>query len=235
MILKQTDVDIEIKCMLYTDNSTLRRLFLNLPLLYYEVEGSDIMSYITGNMIKELRTKKKMTQKQLADILLVSDKTVSKWETGRGLPDIGIIDSLASALGVSLAELLVGEITINKNRSANLKKSTLYVCPICGNVIISTGNGTFSCCGVTLPVLETENEDDNHLISVKSIDNEYYISIDHTMSKDHYISFVLYVTTNRYQLIKLYPEQMAEGRFNIMGHGFIYAYCNVHGLFRVLI
>ena len=64
------------------------------------------MGYVTGNTIKELREKKKYTQQELAERLKISDKAVSKWETNRGLPDIGIIEDLAKVLGVSIAELL---------------------------------------------------------------------------------------------------------------------------------
>lgn len=88
------------------------------------------MNYVTGNTIKRLREKKGITQKQLADMLAVSDKTVSKWETGKGLPDIGIIKELAEALQVSIAELLTGDVVKNENTSGNMKKMSFYVCPI---------------------------------------------------------------------------------------------------------
>ena len=81
-------------------------------------------NYITGNAIKILREKQKLTQSQLAEKLCVSDKTVSKWETGRGLPDISMIEPLANVLKVSVPELLSGDRVINQNRSANLLKSS---------------------------------------------------------------------------------------------------------------
>ena len=93
--------------------------------------------YITSTTIKTLREKLRMTQSQLAMKLCVSDKTISKWETGRGLPDISLIEPLANVLQVSIPELLSGELIINKNRSANILKSNLYVCPICGNIFHS--------------------------------------------------------------------------------------------------
>ncbi len=193
------------------------------------------MSYVTGKIIKELREKKKYTQKQLADILLISDKTVSKWETDRGLPDISLIGSLAEALGVSVTELLVGEIAENSNRSANMKKMQFYVCPVCGNVIQAIGKGSFSCCGIMLPVAEVEEEHEKYQIQVQVIDNEYYVNIDHPMTKDHYISFFAYVTSNHTEMVKLYPEQNAECRFARRGRGFLYAYCNKDGLFRHIV
>ena len=193
------------------------------------------MNYVTGNTIKELREKHKLTQKQLADQLAVSDKTVSKWETGKGLPDIGIITDLAQALGISLAELLTGEYAVNQNRSANMARLSFYVCPLCGNIIQAVGSGSYSCCGILLPELEVEEADERHEIQVETVDQEYYVSLDHEMTKEHYISFFAYVTADRVQLAKLYPEQSAAAGFTRQGHGFIYAYCNRHGLYKVRI
>ena len=193
------------------------------------------MNYVTGNTIKELREKQKLTQRQLADRLAVSDKTVSKWETGKGLPDIGIITELASALGISLAELLAGEYAVNENRSANMQRLSFYVCPLCGNIVQAVGNGSYSCCGLLLPVLEVEDADEIHTVRVETVDSEYYVSVEHEMTKEHYISFFAYVTSDGVQLRKLYPEQSAEARFARRGHGFMYAYCNRHGLYKVRI
>jgi DNA-binding XRE family transcriptional regulator/desulfoferrodoxin (superoxide reductase-like protein) len=191
------------------------------------------MSYVTGTTIKELRIKKNLTQKQLADEMQISDKTISKWETNRGLPDIGLIDSLANCLGVSIAELLTGDYAINSNRSANMRKTKFYVCPVCGNVVQAAGEGIYTCCGITLPELITEEDDENHKISVELDGHEFYVHLEHAMTKQHYISFIAYVTSSRIQFVKLYPEQSVEARFTKIGHGVIYAYCNQHGLFSV--
>ncbi|MDD3251972.1 MAG: helix-turn-helix domain-containing protein [Lachnospiraceae bacterium] len=190
------------------------------------------MNYVTGSIIKELREKKKMTQKELAECILVSDKTVSKWETNRGLPDIGIIDELARALDVSVAELLTGEYKENENRSANMKKMLFYVCPVCGNIITAVGKGSYSCCGITLHELETEPDDEQHEIKVELIEHEYAVSMQHPMEKTHYISFLAYVTSDTCEMVKLYPEQDVIVRFRKRGHGMLYGYCNRHGLFR---
>ncbi|BAL00186.1 putative Xre family DNA-binding protein [Oscillibacter valericigenes Sjm18-20] len=189
--------------------------------------------YVTGSTVRELREKKKLTQKQLAETLCVSDKTVSKWETGRGLPDISLLEPLASELGISVAELLSGECFINANRSANLLRSKFYVCPICGNVIWAAGEGAYSCCGVSLPPLEAEEPDKAHEIRAERVENEWYTTVDHTMSKSHFISFLAFVTDNRVQIARLYPEQSAEARFSMCGQGRLYAYCNRHGLFSL--
>lgn len=187
--------------------------------------------YITSTTIKALREKQHMTQSQLAMKLCVSDKTISKWETGRGLPDISLIESLAGALQVSIPELLLGELITNTNRSANILKSNLYVCPICGNIFHSTGTALISCCGITLPPLEAESVDSEHQLSCETIEHEYFISAKHPMSKTHYISFIAYCTGDRFEVVKLYPEGNLEARFLRRGHGLLFWYCNHHGLF----
>lgn len=188
-------------------------------------------NYITGTTIKTLREKQSMTQAQMAEKLCISDKTISKWETGRGLPDISMLESIADVLKVSIPELLTGETVTNTNVSANLMRSKIYVCPVCGNVLHSSGEAVISCCGINLPVLETEEIDDEHDINVELIEHEYYITIDHEMTKKHYISFIAYCTGNRFEYVKLYPEGNAEARFFKRGRGIVFWYCNHHGLF----
>ena len=188
--------------------------------------------YDTGAAIKALREKKRLTQQQLAEKLSVSDKAVSKWETGKGFPDISLLEPLASVLQVSLPELLSGEQVINANRSANLLKSNLYVCPVCGNIFHSTGSAMISCCGVTLPPLEAEQADAAHQIQCEKIEDEIFVSARHPMTKGHYLSFVAYCTGERFEIVKLYPESSVAVRFFSRGHGVLYWYCNHHGLFQ---
>lgn len=189
-------------------------------------------NYITGKIIKELRERKQLTQVELADIIGVSDKTISKWETGKGLPDISLIEPLAKALEVSIIELMNGEYITNQNKAGNMLKSNFSVCPICGNIIHTMGENINSCCGINLPILEAELENEKHTINCETIENEYYISLEHEMTKDHYISFIAYVTNNRCEIVKLYPEQNVEARFLKRGKGIIYAYCNKDGLVK---
>lgn len=193
------------------------------------------MSYVTGKLIKELREKKRMTQKELAEQIHISDKTVSKWETEKGLPDIAIVEDLAKALGVSITELLTGDLRENENLSANMKRMHFYVCPICGNVITSVGQGNYSCCGLTLQEAEREDCDEEHQIHIEDVEDEYHVYMNHPMDKKHYVSFLSYVTTENCEIIKLYPEQDISARFRKKGHGMIYAYCNRHGMFAVLL
>jgi len=188
-------------------------------------------NYVTGSTIKLLREKKGYTQRQLAELLMVSDKAVSKWESGRGLPDITLMEPLAKTLGVSIAELFSGECVQNTNRHGNMLRSKFYVCPVCGNAIFSAGEGAFSCCGVQLPPLEAEKDDAEHSIKTETIEGDLFVSMQHPMEKTHYVSFFALVTADRVQFIKLYPEQDASARFPVRGRGMLYACCNRHGLF----
>ena len=190
-------------------------------------------SYVTGNTIKQLREQNKMTQTELAEKLGVSSKTISKWETGKGLPDINLLQPLATELGVSVIELMNGEQIINKNISANMLRCHFYVCPICGNVIHALGNAVVSCCGITLPPLEAEEPDDDHAITIERVEDEHFVTIHHSMTKQHFISFVAFVTSDRLQMVKLYPEGNAETRLQLRGRGYLYYYCNHHGLFKI--
>ena len=189
-------------------------------------------SYVTGATIRQLREKRNLTQAELAEKIGVSSKTISKWETAKGLPDISLLQPLAQALNISVIELMNGEHIINKNISANMLRSQFHVCPICGNVIHSTGSSVISCCGITLPALEAEEADDDHTINIESVEDEHFITVHHPMTKEHFISFIAFVTSDRMQLVKLYPEGNAETRLQLRGMGYLYWYCNRHGLFK---
>lgn len=189
--------------------------------------------YVTGSVIKKLRERQNLTQLELATKLNVSDKTVSKWETAKGYPDITLLESIADVLHVSVAELISGNQINNMNVSANMMHSKFYVCPICGNVIHSMGEAVINCHGVLLSPLESEEPDENHGISIEIIDDEYYVQISHEMSKEHYISFIAAVSSDRIQMVKLYPEGSSEARFQIRGVQKFYYYCNRDGLYSI--
>ena len=188
--------------------------------------------YVTGALIKRLRENKNMTQVELAQKINVTDKAISKWETGRGLPDLSLVEPLAQALGVSLIELFSGVSVVNTNKSANMLCEKFYVCPLCGNVIQSSGDALISCCGITLSTLEAETPDDRHQIIVECIEDEYYVSVQHEMTKTHYISFIAAVGHDCVEVKKMYPEQNAQARVKRSGVKYIYFYCNQHGLFK---
>ena len=187
--------------------------------------------YVTGAVIRELREKHRMTQLQLAEKLRVSDKTVSKWETGKGYPDITLLEPIAKSFGISVTELISGSPVTNANVSANMLRSVFYVCPVCGNVIHGMGEAVISCHGLQLIPLEAEQSDEDHMIFVERAEDEYYIRIDHPMTKSHYISFIAALSSDGFQMIKLYPEGEAQARVKIRGVKKIFFYCNRDGLF----
>lgn len=166
-------------------------------------------TYVTGSTIRQLRETKGLTQAELAGMLSVSAKTISKWETAKGLPDISLLEPLAAALGVSVLELMQGEPIINRNRAANLLRSKLYVCPLCGNVLHATGQAVVSCCGIALPALdiaEAEDVDEHHQLTVERVEDELFVTLHHPMEKNHYISFLAYLTGDKLQLVSSYPR-----------------------------
>lgn len=187
--------------------------------------------YVTGAAIKALREKYGMTQAELAARLCVSDKAVSKWENGRGFPDVSLLEPLGRALRVSVPELLCGQAVVNANRASNMLKSRFYVCPVCGNVIFARGDAMLSCCGIQLPALEAEEPDPAHMPQVQRVEDEIFVAADHPMSKEHYLSFIAYMTVDRCETRALYPEGGAEARFFYRGRGRLYLCCNRHGLF----
>ena len=189
-------------------------------------------TYVTGATIKQLREMRNMTQTELAEKIGVSSKTISKWETAKGLPDISLLQPLAQALGISVIELMNGEPISNKNISGNMLRSKFCVCPICGNVIHTLGDTVVSCCGITLPALEAEESDEDHPIQIERVEDEHFITIHHPMTKSHYITFVAFICSDRLQMVKLYPEGDAQTRLQLRGRGYLYYYCNHHGLFR---
>lgn len=190
-------------------------------------------NYVTGKIIRTLREDKGLTQAALADLLGVTSKAVSKWETAKGLPDVSLLEPLASALGVSVTELMNGERIVNHNKCANLLRSRFHVCPVCGNALLSLGDASISCCGLILPVLEAEDVDAQHSVIIEAVEDESYVTVSHEMTKEHYISFLCYVTGDRSQFVKFYPEGNAETRLQLRGRGILYLYCNRHGLMRV--
>ncbi len=188
--------------------------------------------YVTGATIRTLREKYRMTQAELAEKLSVSDKAVSKWENGRGFPDVSLLEPLSQALHISVAELLCGQPITNSNRAANMLKSRFYCCPVCGNVLFARGEALISCCGILLPAMEAEEPDGEHLLKIEKAEDEIFVTAGHPMRKEHYLPFIAYMTVDGCEIRNLYPEGGAETRFFFRGSGWLYACCNRHGLFR---
>ena len=183
-----------------------------------------------GRLIFSLRSEKRMTQKQLADALNISDKTISKWERGLGCPDVTLLQELSGVLGVNIGQILSGDMEASGVDRGNLKKLKFYVCPVCGNTITSTSEPEISCCGRILTPLMPKQADEAHRITVEEFEDERYITSGHGMSKGHYISFIAAVDTDRVYLIKLYPEQDCAARLPAVRGGKLFWYCTEHGL-----
>lgn len=188
-----------------------------------------------GNIIRTLRLEQKMTQKQLADKMNISDKTVSKWERGLGLPDISLILKLADLLGVDMQNLLAGDMTPNDFVGGNLKHTKFFVCPTCHNITLCTGDAEVSCCGKKLTVQIMKKAEENEKLSVQVLENDWFITSVHPMTKNHYISFAAFVTGDRIQIMKQYPEWYLNVRIPKGGHEMLIWYCTIHGLFYQLL
>ena len=186
-----------------------------------------------GKLLCDLRKAKGMTQKDVADKLGVVPKTVSKWETGHGFPDVSTLSALADILGVSEKTILSGDLKQNLVEAGNMKRTKFYICPNCGSFMQGVGNCSVICCGKQVDALKINKTDDEHLIKVSEIEDDFYIEFNHEMTKEHYIGFVAYVRFDRVLTVRLYPEQDATVRFPKMYGGKLYYYCNTHGLFEL--
>ncbi|WP_286228333.1 helix-turn-helix domain-containing protein [Neobacillus mesonae] len=188
-----------------------------------------------GELILNLRKEKGMTQKQLADQMNISDRTISKWERGYGCPDITLLPSLSTLLGVNIEYILDGDLSSNEFIGGNMKKSNYFVCPTCNNIGLSTGNMTLSCCGRKLEPLVAKKATDDERLSISEIDNEWFISSEHPMTKENYISFIAFATGDQVQIIKQYPEWSLQTRIPESKHGKLLWYDTQFGLFYQLI
>lgn len=186
-----------------------------------------------GQLIYQLRKEKGLTQSELAEQIGVTNKAVSKWERGNGAPDVTLWEDLSSVLGADVLKLLKGELNPNSPDTGKIDNIRFHVCPSCGNTLTSTSSASISCCGRRLSRLNAKVGDDEHKVNVEQMDIDYYISIEHEMMKDHYISFVAYVYDDRIWFQRLYPEQNPAFHMPMMrGKGTLYLHCVVHGLYK---
>ena len=184
----------------------------------------------TGKLIRQLRIEKKLTQKQLAELIGISDKAVSKWETGRGYPDISMFSALADVFGTDVRNLLMGNINKNERENGNMKKLKFYVCKDCGNIITATSEAAISCCGNNLSPLAPRAAEESEMLKIENIDGNLYISSDHPMTKEHYISFVAYTVDSTAMIFKQYPEWNLQVTLPPFRSGRLVWYCNKCGL-----
>lgn len=184
-----------------------------------------------GKLIYQLRKERNMTQLQLAEQLNISDKAVSKWERGLGCPEISLLPELSKIFDVDLERLLAGELDTNEILGGNMKKIHFYVCPDCGNVITTMTDTGISCCGKKLKPLQPQKANENERLTVEMIENEFYITTNHPMERNHYIPFIALLTGDSMILRKQYPEWELQTRIPFFAHGRLLWYCNRHGLF----
>ena len=188
-----------------------------------------------GSLIRQLRLGGKLTQLQLGELLEVSDKAVSKWERGLGCPDLSLISKLAGIFQVDTESLLAGELNQNVLLGGNMKKLVFYVCPECGNLVTALSATSVTCCGRKLQEMEAVKAPVEEKLQVELIENDYFISSSHEMTKDHYISIVALVTGDTLMMKKMYPEWNLQARIPQFCHGKLVWYCTKHGLFYQLI
>lgn len=184
-----------------------------------------------GRLIARLRKEKGLTQKEMADALGVSNKTVSKWECGMGCADLSYWADLSVILGVDMAQMMEGEITPNKPDNGNMDKIRFYVCSTCGNILFSTAGAAIFCCGRKLEALTVSAHEEKPLLTVEDSDSDYYITVKHSMTKEHYIAFAAYVKSDKVQFNRMYPEQSPSFRIPASSGGKLYIYCIRHGLY----
>lgn len=184
-----------------------------------------------GKLIYQLRKEKGMTQTELAGCMNISDKTVSKWERGLGCPDVSLLSELSDIFNVDLSEMLSGQLTKNNILGGSMKRIKIYACPECGNIITVLTDTSISCCGKKLRPLKLTKAEGRNKLDVERIENEYYISADHEMSKEHFISFVAFISDDTVIMRKQYPEWNLQVRIPFFAHGRLVWYCTRHGLF----
>jgi len=114
-----------------------------------------------------------------------------------------------------------------------MMRSKFYVCPVCGNSIHSMGEAVIQCHGIMLTPCQAEETDENHMIFIERTEDEYYVRVEHDMTKQHYISFFAALSPDKIEMVKLYPEGNAEARLKINGVKRILFYCNRDGLFFI--
>lgn len=186
----------------------------------------------TGSLIRSLREERELTQLQLAQLVGVSDKAVSKWERGGGCPDVSLLSALANHLGTTVETLLSGSLSPDERQGGTMKRTAFRVCPTCGNIITTTGDAEVSCCGRSLKPLTVQLADEDHRIQAETVEGDWYITFDHPMEKEHYLGFAAVVGYDRLAIEKLYPEQGGEARLPRLSGGVLYTYCTEHGLMR---
>ena len=131
-----------------------------------------------------------------------------------------------------MEKILEGNLEEKGVEVGNMKRMKFIRCAHCGNIFWSTGGSEISCCGRKLIPLVAQDMDAAHDAKIEEIDNEYYVTFTHEMTKEHYITFAALVSWDRATVVRLYPEQSGEVRLPRQRRGELYLCCNKDGLFR---
>lgn len=188
-----------------------------------------------GAVLCALRKEQGLTQRELAEMLHVSSKTVSKWERGQGIPDVSVLECLAEVLNVTVEQILSGKLPAKGTDSGNMARMKFYLCPHCGNVLMGTGECYPVCCGRRLKPAAAKPADEAHALQIEQIEYDRYVTAKHPMEKRHYLQFAALVGYDRMEFIRLYPEQDCAFRLTGLRRGTLYYGCSEHGLFRMRI
>lgn len=184
----------------------------------------------TGRLIRALRQGQNLTQAELGEKLGVGGKAVSKWECGAGAPDIALLPRLSELLGVDTEALLRGELGENAPSPGNLRRMRFYACPDCGNLLFSLEGAEVSCCGRKLPALTPRRAGEGECLSVTLSDGDWYVAATHPMTREHYVSCLLFLTGDTLLLRKLYPQWDLSARLPYFPRGTLLWYDTRDGL-----
>lgn len=182
-----------------------------------------------NELIRTLRLEHGLTQLQLAQRLHVSDKAVSKWETGAGCPDVSLVPALAQVLGVSAEVLLAGKLPRNKKDVGSMKRLQVYKCPVCGNVLTAATPADMVCCGRKLSPMPVQAADAAHTLRLEPVEDQWLVSFDHPMEKQHHLLFLLEVGFDSFALLRLYPEGPSQVRMPRLAGGRFFCACSAEG------
>ena len=187
-----------------------------------------------GALLQTLRTGAGYTQRQVAQALCVTEQAVSKWERGKGCPDLALMPALADFYGVDLRALLAGRLQASA-QGGNMRDLKFYICPQCGNLAVQLGSAELSCCGRPLAAQQPQPARAEHLPAISQVEDEWYLEFDHPMTKQHHLAFVVQVGYDHYRFTRLYPEQQAALRLPKLARCTLYVGCSEGGVYKVVL
>jgi len=176
--------------------------------------------------LKAFRRSHKMTQKEFAERIRVSDKTVSAWERGDRHISAEMLTKVLRNFDISPDDFFLTEEEISDDFH-------FYICPKCDNIAIMHKKSKIFCCGIEMQKVQW-NPSENSISAKTKIKNDFlYATFMHEMNYNHYIQFVALVKKNGFEIYVMNPGDSPEVCFNFRKRGRLFAYCNVHGLSEI--